>query len=172
MAVVQLSTYVYIGLNGDTRPASPIKGARYIAYDVGGEEYYDGTSWQAVSLRPGYWTVVNTPAANTQATISKAAGGAGVRHVCTGILATLTAGVTAPAAVALTVELRDGATGAGTVIWQGRMSLGAIAGQNAPPIQIAGLSIVGSANTAMTLEFSAAGGANTLESVSLAGYSA
>ena len=36
---------------------------------------------------------------------------------------------------------------------------------------LAGLNIVGSANTAMTLEFAAAGGANTVESVAMTGYS-
>lgn len=123
-----------------------------------------------ISLAKQSWTLVSAPAANTQATVTKAAGGAGIRHVCTAITATLVAGTTAPAAAQVTVNLRDGATGAGNVLWTGQMALTATAGTQATPLQISGLNILGSANTPMTLEFSAAGGANTLESVSLQGY--
>ncbi len=119
---------------------------------------------------PGNWTVVHAPAANTQASASKAAGGAGVRHVCESICATFAAGATAPAAVQVTVNLRDGASGAGTVLWSAVMALPATAGATATPIIISDLNIVGSPNTAMTLEFSAAGGLNTFEAVSMAGY--
>src|SRR5690242_9481224 len=69
------------------------------------------------------WSVVHAPAANNQATASKAAGAAGVRHVCTGITATLAAGASAPTAVNVNVAVRDGATGAGTVLWQAVLSL-------------------------------------------------
>src|SRR6185312_10598981 len=49
----------------------------------------------ALAVRPGEWAVNHTPASATQATASKTAGGAGVRHVCTSISATLAAGSTA-----------------------------------------------------------------------------
>lgn len=121
------------------------------------------------SSRPTAWTKTHAPAANTQATASKAAAGAGIRNVCTGILVTLVAGSTAPAAVQVTVNLRDGATGAGTVLWSAVMSLPATAGGSAAPIALSGLWIEGTENTAMTLEFSAAGGANTVEAVAMQG---
>jgi hypothetical protein len=124
---------------------------------------------QAIAF-PGQWAVTHSPAANTQATISKAAGGAGVRHVCTSLAARIVGGTTAPAAVSVTLNLRDGATGAGTVLASWTFVLaGAIAAKD--EVILCDLNIVGTANTAMTLEFSAAGGANTLESVNLVGYS-
>lgn len=122
-----------------------------------------------VATTPGQWSVVHAPAANTQATASRAAK-AGFRHVAQTVTATLVAGASAPTAVQVTVNLRDGATGAGTVIWSGVMSVPATAGQSSQPLVLSGLNLVGSVNTAMTLEFSAAGGANTVEAVTLTGY--
>jgi hypothetical protein len=113
---------------------------------------------------PGNWSATATAAAG-QASASQAAGGAGVRHVCTSIHASFAAGATPGAATQ--VNLRDGATGAGTILWSG--VLDCLAG-SANSISISGLSIVGSANTAMTLEFAAAGAATTVENVSLTGY--
>ena len=130
--------------------------------DVEGRQY--------VRITPATdFTAVHTPAANTQATATKAAGGAGVRNVCTGITVVFGADATAPTAISLTVALRDGATGAGTILWQARISLPAVAGAMSG-IALSGLHIRGTANTAMTLEFSAAGGANTLQSVTLLGH--
>lgn len=126
-----------------------------------------------IIVRPwgaGDWTQVHFPASNTVATTSKAAGGANVRHVCTGITAVLAGGTTAPAAAQVNVALRDGATGAGTIVWQAVITLPATAGAM-NGISRSGLFIRGTANTAMTLEFSAAGGANTFESVSMEGIS-
>jgi hypothetical protein len=113
------------------------------------------------------WAQAHEPAANTQGTTSKAADGAG-RHACTGLTATFTATASAPTAVEVAVRLRDGASGAGTVLWAGKLSLPATAGASVG-VTRSGLWIVGTANTAMTLEFSAAGGANTTEVVSLEG---
>lgn len=117
------------------------------------------------------WQQNNNPAANTQATTSQPAGGAGVHHVCTWIAASLTAGSTAPTvpATPVNVRLRDGASGAGTVIWLCGLAIPATAGES-DKILLSGLEIVGSANTAMTLEFSAAGGAGTFEIVAFGGY--
>lgn len=115
------------------------------------------------------WTAVHAPAANTQATASRAAGAAGVRHVCRGLTATLAAGAVAPAAIQVNVVLRDGASGAGTVLWAAAMALPATAGATAAPLSVMDMWIVGTAATAMTLEFSAAGGANTVEAVTLVG---
>lgn len=117
----------------------------------------------------GQWSVIHVPAANTQATATKAAGGTGVRHVCTGISAQLVATATAPTAVQLVVNLIDGASGGTSYLWRGNISLPATAGAMSF-IHITHIALVGSANTAMTLEFSATGGANTVESVTLMGY--
>lgn len=108
----------------------------------------------------------HVPAANTQATISHAAGGAGVRRVCTSLSCVLAANTTAPAAAAVTISLIDGASGGGTILWAQKIVLSAVAGAM-NGIALADLWIPGTANTAMTLEFSGAAGANTFESVSL-----
>jgi hypothetical protein len=121
---------------------------------------------RAMAIFPVTWTQVHTPAVNTQATTSKAAGAAGVRHVCNSISASLYSGstaVTVPAAP-VTVILRDGATGAGTILWQQGISVPTTAG-GSQVINISGLNIIGTAATAMTLEFSGAGGAGSFESV-------
>lgn len=105
------------------------------------------------------------PAANTQATITLAAGGAGVRNVCTGLTVMLAAGTTAPSAASVTVALIDGSTGGTTYLWGPHtVSLPAVAGAETG-IVVGHCWKPGTANTAMTLEFSAAGGANTFETV-------
>jgi hypothetical protein len=122
-----------------------------------------------MSTPPGNWAVNHTPAINTQATISKAAGAAGVRHVCTSITATLGQSGAGTAQGVIQVNLRDGATGAGTILWSASLSSPTTTSPVAV-INLSGLNIVGSAATAMTLEFSAAGGANVFESVAMTGY--
>jgi hypothetical protein len=112
------------------------------------------------------WMVVHNPAASSQATASIAAE-ASVRHVADCI--SFSAGsTTAPALTALTVNLRDGATGAGTIIWTHEVIIGAATGQNVVPYGLCGLSLTGTTNTAMTLEFSASL-ANLIEAVSISG---
>jgi hypothetical protein len=109
------------------------------------------------------WAVNNLPAAATKATVSQAAVAA-VRHVASFYAVCFAAGATAGPVQTWTI--RDGATGAGTVKWGGALAAPAndstcIAGQ---------VSLVGTANTAMTIEFGAAGAATTIETVSLCGY--
>lgn len=118
---------------------------------------------------PTDWSVTHNPAVNTTATATKAAGGAGVRHVCTSIHATMAN--SGGAAVVGSVVLRDGAAGAGAILWSGEMAVTAVAGDYRA-ISISGLNIVGSPNTAMTLEFQAGPGANMFQSVALTGYDA
>ena len=117
---------------------------------------------------PGEWTIDAAPAGNIQGTVTKAAGGAGVRHVLKSLFFVLYNN----AAVSATpgIYVRDGASGAGTIIYVGALAIPAVSGSMAK-VALAGLNIVGSPNTAMTLEFSAAGGANTFEVVSGSGYS-
>ena len=118
---------------------------------------------------PGWFFVIHNPAVNTQATASQAAAGAGLRNIVDCISATYVADTTAPAATTVTLNVRDGATGAGTIIWTADLSLPAVASEDASPVQLCGLGIPGTANTAMTIEFAAAGGANTFQAVSMKG---
>lgn len=113
----------------------------------------------------GDWSINNDPAAATQATVTRAAGAAGVRHICTSIFASFSAGATAGAAVK--VYLRDGLTGAGAILWSGSLAVPIGGTEN---IAVSDLSIVGATATAMTLEFAAAGALTTLQNVSLTGY--
>lgn len=114
----------------------------------------------------GEWAITHAPAANTTATISRAAV-ASQRHVCKGFSVSLNA--VAAIAAPILVTLRDGATGAGTILWQDRLM--APAGTTVR-LDREGLNIVGSVNTAMTLEFAAAPGATNFEVVNLNGYTA
>ena len=120
------------------------------------------------SAAPNVWTQIHVPAANVVATKSQAAGGIGVRNVCTALTVVIAATATAPTAVNVTVNLIDGATGGTTYLWRTTLSLPATAGETRG-IQKSNCWLPGTANTAMTLEFSAAGGANTVESVSMEG---
>lgn len=122
----------------------------------------------AITEKGPRWSVSSSPAAGSQATASKAAGGAGVRHVADCISFSASA-ATAPVATALSVNLRDGATGAGTVIWTYTTAAAASTGELVLPHSICGLAVVGTANTAMTVEFSA-GLANLVEAVNITGY--
>lgn len=147
-------------------------------------ELYNGTSWDRARSASGAnnsqttvlgaqqvavlstWSVLNTQAGAVQATASKTAGASTIRHVATGITACLadTVAVTTP----LTANLRDGATGAGNIIrsWLFTLVAGTALCQN-----ITGLNMVGTANTAMTIEFAAAGSATSAATVTLTGYS-
>jgi hypothetical protein len=120
----------------------------------------------ALAVPLSTWSVTHTPAANTQATASKGSGGGSVRHVTTSIHACF-AGTAAAAPVQ--VNLRDGASGAGTVLWSGYLGIEAVNAANC--INVSGLAFIGTAATAMTLEFAAGGGASTNQTVSLTGFS-
>ncbi len=117
----------------------------------------------------GEWSINHTPATNVQATISRAAV-ASQRHVCRSVTATLI-GLAASAEATVLVNLRDGATGAGSILWSARLLVTGTQGSESG-VTLSGLNIVGTANTAMTLEFEAAGGASTFETVALTGNTA
>lgn len=118
---------------------------------------------------PGDWVVTHAPGANTQATITKAAPAAGLRHVVTSIDARLVAGASAPTAVAVQVNLIAGASG-GTPIASYELAVAATAGASGTPLSLSGLQIEIDDATAVTLEFAAGGGGNTIETVALTGY--
>lgn len=113
----------------------------------------------------GQFAVTHTPAAATQATISKAAGAAGVSNVATLLSYSIYTGATAQTIIV--IALRDGASGAGTILWSKSLALPAnsVISESIPLPHL-----VGTAATAMTVEFSAAGVANSVQSVNLAGY--
>jgi hypothetical protein len=147
--------------------------AKLFAVDTNGK-------WQPVrldganSLQVGpiqHWSITHTPAAAAQATASRSACGASCIHVADCVTATFVSTGTAPGATSQTVvQLRDGASGGGTVLASFEVTLPATANTAATPWQQCGLHIPGSANTIMTLEFGAAGATNTIESVTLSGY--
>lgn len=117
------------------------------------------------------WTSTHVPSSNTKATTTKAANASG-KNVCTGFTVSIVGDSTAPAATSgLIVSLIDGDTGGTTYLWRSYISLPAVAGAMLAIVRT-GLWIEGSTNTKMTLEFSAAGGANTLESVTMEGTTA
>ena len=121
----------------------------------------------ALMEKTSRWSVIHNPAAGSQATASIAAE-ASVRHVADCI--SFSAGsTTAPALTALTVNLRDGSTGAGTIIWTHQVVISNATGQNTEPFAICGLNLPGTTNTAMTLEWSASL-ANLIEAVSISGF--
>jgi hypothetical protein len=111
------------------------------------------------------FNLTSTPTTATQATVTQAAGAAGVRNVCNSITFALQTIGTLQGVIQ--VNLRDGATGAGTILWS--ITIG-LAVSTFFAFTAPGLNIVGSAATAMTLEFSAAGVAASSESVTLNGY--
>lgn len=154
---------------------------------IGHEYVWNGTGWDrqksasaanlaaasglgaTVSTDPGNWSVVSAPAVSTVASAVKAAGAAGVRHVCKSV----TFGFSSQAAItagAITINLRDGASGAGSVLktWQFGLSTGPIVPF---AISVTGLNEVGTAATAMTLEFSALF-TGVLQFCNLGGYDA
>ena len=113
------------------------------------------------------FTGISAPAVATQATVTRAAAGVGVKNVCIGISVSLSS--TAAATVgSVQFVLRDGASGVGTIIWTVRLSIPATAGNSAN--HTLSLSwIAGTPNTAMTLETVAAPAANTFATVSIVG---
>jgi hypothetical protein len=120
--------------------------------------------------RAARFSVVSAPAANSQGSASIAAEAA-TRHVadCISWAADASAAV---AAAAGTLVLRDGATGAGTVIWELRIAHTVAAGagiQTIAATSVCGLNLVGTTNTAMTAEFNA-GVTGEEQSVTLTGF--
>lgn len=113
------------------------------------------------------WSVIDTDVGATQTIASRAAGGGTVRHVATSVHICYNDTVLATGSAL--VHLRDGATGAGTILktWV----IGIPVAGDSKCIDISGLNRTGTGNTAMTLEFAAAQSATATTSVTLEGYS-
>lgn len=123
----------------------------------------------ALVAPPGNWSVSSNAGLGVASSASKAAGAAGVRHILTGYTLTISSQA-APAAGTVTINIRDGASGAGTVLEAITVQIPAAL---YAPVVIArsGLSLPGSAATAMTVEQSAAYAA-VAASISFEGYDA
>lgn len=116
-----------------------------------------------VVAEPLEWAIVSAPAANTIASATKAAGGAGIRHVLRSLVANvqLVTAASFTAAAPVYWVVRDGASGAGAILYQGLSTAATLSGLN----------IMGSPNVAMTVEYTVAPGATNFEVISASGYS-
>lgn len=105
--------------------------------------------------KSGFWMASSVPAVSTAPSASRAAAGAGVKNVLTGFSITLNA-IAAQTIIYFT--LRDGATGAGTILhqWYVVQAIGTTFN-----FGIGGLYVPGSANVAMTIELTNQTGAVT-----------
>jgi hypothetical protein len=140
-------------------------GAAYVALRAVSLANFPTTVGGGATFNPGVQVVEgkgmrfmnsNSPGAGNAAVATKAANATG-RHVadCVMYSAVSTA---ASAATNVTFVLRDGATGAGTVLltWQVAALVSAAAAiQVIPPHEVCNLNLVGTTNTAMTFEMSA-----------------
>jgi hypothetical protein len=113
------------------------------------------------------WDVQHNPGANVIATISKA-GVATQIHVVEHISITFAAQTTFTRISQVTCVLRDGASGSGAIRHAWVLSVSATNTGNS--VLLSGLSIPMTAGNAATIEFTGAGGANTIEAVSISGY--
>jgi hypothetical protein len=151
------------GASGST-PANAVSLA---AFPVSTTTTARNTGGALMAEKSSRWTVVSAPAVSTLASASLAAE-ASVRHVADCVIFS-GGSTTAPALTNLTINLRDGATGAGTVIASWNVTVSNTTGQNVAPFSACGLNLVGTTNTAMTLEYSSLL-LNLFESVTLTGY--
>lgn len=160
----------------------------FISQDTGGgvqltnSQPYDGVNLQksasATNLaakstvnamlvsKPGQWIATSAPAVNNAASASQAAAGSGIRNVIQTISMQL-AGDSTGAEFNGIVNLRDGATGAGTILATFAIAIPATAGSFAN-LSLSELNIAGTANTATCLEFTLAG-THALQSCTIIG---
>lgn len=115
-----------------------------------------------VVTEPLGWAVQHTPSSATQATISVAAAATG-RHVCRSITVSLSG---AANTAAIVFVLRDGATGAGTILWTAKLCNLA----NTSEVVAVPVNLAGSKNTAMTLESTGAPATSSSVTVAMDGY--
>jgi hypothetical protein len=108
------------------------------------------------------WSIQHQPAAAAAATITRSAVTA-MRHVATSVTVCVNA---VAAQGTLIFNLRDGATGAGTILWSVRL-MAPIGYGSCVSLPI---DIPGSAGAAMTLESASAPAASNFATVALTGY--
>jgi hypothetical protein len=117
-----------------------------------------------VALRTS-WAITSNLAVGGRAVVVRA-GTVGVRHVVSCVSFSAVSAMAGPS-IDTKISLRDGAT----TLWSQFVRIPAANGiqQEAGPIGVCGLNLIGSDATAMTLEFSTASN-HLLESVNLSGY--
>jgi hypothetical protein len=122
----------------------------------------------ALTEKGARWQVNSSIVAPSLASASKAANPNG-RHVadCISFSAQAT---NAPTPAQTSINLRDGASGAGTILWTQTILIPGTAAQHILIGPLCGLNLIGSPNTAMTLEFFNVPPANEFEAVDLSGY--
>lgn len=124
------------------------------------------------------WRIHNLPADTTRATASKAAivpsnnPNNAQCNVLTEVIVVMIGGGSAPTPTVLTVAVIDGDSGGTDYVWGPHVfAIPAVAGAQAV-LGATGLYRRGTPGRAMTVEFSATGGANTRQSVEAAGTTA
>lgn len=115
------------------------------------------------TAKPGQWNATIAAAENVAASATRAAGGAGTRLIAQGFEFTLSGLGNSPQD--LICRIRDGAGGA--ILWQSYIFKDI--GGASVTIAINDISLPASVNTALVAEFSAAGGANTFQSINVRG---
>ena len=107
----------------------------------------------------------DTPAAATAPDADTPAGGVGFRNVLDTLIVTLNS---VAAQGVLTVVVRDGATGAGAILWS--VIIGPLGAAASQIFTISGLNIVGSDDTEMTVETTGAPAATNFCSIACTGH--
>lgn len=185
---LSLSDTPVAGLGNNSDGVAPVTGASPNVPSLAYNYLFDGTNFdraRSASLAnfdptPGNfplgvtmtsaspeWALTHAPAVATKATISRAAL-ANNKHVCRSVSATFCCAPADTATIA-TLNLRDGATGAGPILRSWTLAIFNTTQGGIAQVDIAGLNIVGTTNTAMTLEFAAAPGAASFQSVGISG---
>ena len=123
-----------------------------------------------IAIEPGAWSVTSAPASGSQGSASIAAE-SGVRHIldCVSWSGASSGAVTAATG---TLVIRDGASGAGTILQTFAIAHVTAAGagvQTVPVTSVCNLNLVSTTNTAMTAEFSA-GVTGEAQTVNISGW--
>lgn len=131
--------------------------------------------YKANQVTPGAiqngWEQHHFPAANNKATCTQGSPGTGLRNVVDTITAVICgSGSSAPTATSVQWNLIDGASGGTNYLDGSVLGVPAVAGFAANGVAKSGGWKPCSAATATTIEFTAAGGANTIESVIMCGH--
>jgi hypothetical protein len=116
---------------------------------------------------PATWALT-AALTNAQVSVTRPAGGAGVKHVATCIAGFALLSTSGTLGTVYALELWDGAPGTGTLLFE--TGAGAPLGVTGH-VELCDLNIVGSPNTAMTLEFTSHA-ATLSQGVNLVGYDA
>jgi hypothetical protein len=122
-------------------------------------------------VEPGHWTLRGIDGGGTSPASQTRAAVAGTRHILRTISARFfTPTVLAGGSSVTVLVVRDGASGVGAILWQSYFVI-ATAAASEDRLDLSGLSLVGSVNTAMTVEFTVLA-TGTQQSLSATGYEA